>query len=88
MPEEFYCYHDDCNSFIYVYLNAFRAHYGHRTLFNLFHLYSVDNCLMSILTQSWTNVEDVGGPTLYKCYTNVLRLLGAAGQITKNNVHV
>ena len=26
--------------------------------------------------QCWTNVEDVG-PTLYKCYTNVLCLLGA-----------
>ena len=25
--------------------------------------------------QCWTNVEDVG-PTLYKCYTNVLSLLG------------
>ena len=25
--------------------------------------------------QCWTNVEDVG-PTLYKCYTNVLRSLG------------
>ena len=25
--------------------------------------------------QCWTNVEDVG-PTLYKCYTNVLCLLG------------
>ena len=27
--------------------------------------------------QCWTNVEDVG-PTLYKCYTNVLCLLGGA----------
>ena len=26
--------------------------------------------------QCWTNVEDVG-PTLYKCYTNVLCLLGS-----------
>ena len=25
--------------------------------------------------QCWTNVEDVG-PTLYKCYTNILCLLG------------
>ena len=31
--------------------------------------------------QCWTNVEDVG-PTLYKCYTNVLRLLG---QLTLTN---
>ena len=28
-----------------------------------------------IFVQCWTNVEDVG-PTLYKCYTNVLCLLG------------
>ena len=27
------------------------------------------------LIQHWTNVEDVG-PALYKCYTNVLCLLG------------
>ena len=27
------------------------------------------------IIQFWTNVEDVG-PTLYKCYTNVLCLLG------------
>ena len=30
-------------------------------------------CITFILC--WTNVEDVG-PTLYKCYTNVLCLLG------------
>ena len=29
--------------------------------------------------QCWTNVEDVG-PTLYKCYTNVLCLLGSSVQ--------
>ena len=29
--------------------------------------------------QCWTNVEDVG-PTLYKCYTNVLCLLGGSIQ--------
>ena len=29
--------------------------------------------------QCWTNVEDVG-PTLYKCYTNVLCLLGRTGR--------
>ena len=28
-----------------------------------------------VFVQCWTNVEDVG-PTLYKCYTNVLCLLG------------
>ena len=34
---------------------------------NTKHLYDFIQC--------WTNVEDVG-PTLYKCYTNVLCLLG------------
>ena len=34
---------------------------------NTTHLYDFIQC--------WTNVEDVG-PTLYKCYTNVLCLLG------------
>ena len=34
---------------------------------NTTHLYDFVQC--------WTNVEDVG-PTLYKCYTNVLCLLG------------
>ena len=29
----------------------------------------------NMFVQCWTNVEDVG-PTLYKCYTNVLCLLG------------
>ena len=29
------------------------------------------------IVQCWTNVED-SGPTLYKCYANVLRLLGGA----------
>ena len=35
---------------------------------NTKHLYDFIQC--------WTNVEDVG-PTLYKCYTNVLCLLGS-----------
>ena len=30
--------------------------------------------------QCWINVEDVG-PTLYKCFTNVLCLLGWAGAL-------
>ena len=36
--------------------------------------------------QCWTNVEDVG-PTLYKCYTNVLRLLGI-DSMTDFNVNI
>ena len=34
----------------------------------------IQNICMTFV-QCWTNVEDVG-PTLYKCYTNVLGLLG------------
>ena len=34
-----------------------------------------DICITFV--QCWTNVEDVG-PTLYKCYTNVLYLRGNA----------
>ena len=33
--------------------------------------------------QCWTNVEDVG-PTLYKCHTNVLCLLGSSEQLRLN----
>ena len=40
---------------------------------NTKHLYDFMQC--------WTNVENVG-PTLYKCYTNVLCLLGAAGGLS------
>ena len=32
--------------------------------------------------QCWTNVEDVGS-TLYKCYTNVLRLLGKVSEASE-----
>ena len=34
--------------------------------------------------QCWTNVEDVG-PTLYKCYTNVLCLLGSYTPLGNSN---
>ena len=34
--------------------------------------------------QCWTNVEDVG-PTLYKCYTNVVCLLGIAADLVLLN---
>ena len=40
--------------------------------------------------QCWSNVEDVG-PTLYKCYTNVLCLLGIALNFftcIRKNVHL
>ena len=39
-----------------------------------------------IFIQCWTNVEDVG-PTLYKCYTNVLCLAGMDPDITVCDVH-
>ena len=35
--------------------------------------------------QCWANVEDVG-PTLYKCYTNVLFLLGIINANTTGNI--
>ena len=41
---------------------------------NTKHLYDFIQC--------WTNVEDVG-PTLYKCYTIVLCLLGPTRNVTK-----
>ena len=44
---------------------------------NTKHLYDFMQC--------WTNVEDVG-PTLYKCYTNVLCLLGQ--DFLSNIVHL
>ena len=45
---------------------------------NTKHLYDFMQC--------WTNVEDVG-PTLYKCYTNVLCLLGQEDFLS-NIVHL
>ena len=42
------------------------------------------NCITFI--QCWTNVEDVG-PTLYKCYTNALSLLGCTFCILTDGDH-
>ena len=38
--------------------------------------YPVNTKHLYVFMQCWTNVEDVG-PTFYKCYTNVLCLLGS-----------
>ena len=37
--------------------------------------------------QCWTNVEDVG-PTLYKCYTNVLCLLGSLISSISSDIYI
>ena len=46
---------------------------------NAKHLYDFMQC--------WTNVEDVG-PTLYKCYTNVLCLLGRGLSLKHCRLHL
>ena len=40
-------------------------------------IYQLTQNICMAFVQCWTNGEDVG-PTLYKCYTNVLCLLGSA----------
>ena len=46
-----------------------------------FYWHSVNTKHLYDFMQCWTNVENVG-PTLYKCYTNVLCLLRAAGGLS------
>ena len=48
-------------------------------------LYTQSICITII--QCWTDVEDVG-PTLYKCYTNILSLLGSLYETAKTCVRV
>ena len=60
------CFANNLTVLLWVFRNRLTSRvYRHPV--NTTHLYDFIQC--------WTNVEDVG-PTLYKCYTNVLCLLG------------